>query len=245
MREFGDADFPLFSVFSVIFGPLRSLFSPISSFSFWTFCLFSCSFSVRRHAHVDFQLFSQKSCCHTEIEVADQTYCSIWSQLRTCLDSSLCYHTETEVADQTYCSIWSQYTDTGPSRPSLDSVRPGARWGTNLQVTGRSGCGKVGSHPVSATHGTDALPFDLRVLIGKCIRAPTVLFGESAGCRGIEIHALAAGCRGIEIHALAWNWLSPSPTLAKLCELIDRWPHLSYCYYYWCCCCCCCCCCWY
>ena len=26
-----------------------------------TFCLFLCSFSVRRHAHVDFQLFSQKS----------------------------------------------------------------------------------------------------------------------------------------------------------------------------------------
>ena len=38
-----------------------SLFSPISSFSFWTFCLFLCSFSVRQHAHVDFQLFSQKS----------------------------------------------------------------------------------------------------------------------------------------------------------------------------------------
>ena len=38
-----------------------SLFSPISSFSFWTFFLFLCSFSVRRHAHVDFQLFSQKS----------------------------------------------------------------------------------------------------------------------------------------------------------------------------------------
>ena len=38
-----------------------SLFSPISSFSFWTFCLFLCSFSVRRHAHIDFQLFLQKS----------------------------------------------------------------------------------------------------------------------------------------------------------------------------------------
>ena len=50
-----------FSVFSIIFGPIHSLFSPISSFSFWTFCLFLCSFSVRRHTHVDFQLFSQKS----------------------------------------------------------------------------------------------------------------------------------------------------------------------------------------
>ena len=29
-----DANFPLFSDFSVIFGPIRSLFFPISSFSF-------------------------------------------------------------------------------------------------------------------------------------------------------------------------------------------------------------------
>ena len=50
--------FRYFPFFSVIFGLIRS---PISSFSFWTFCLFLCPFSVRRHAHVDFQLFSQKS----------------------------------------------------------------------------------------------------------------------------------------------------------------------------------------
>ena len=67
-----DADFPLFSVFFRYFWPdlfsadpfpvfCYSLFSRISSFSFRTFCLFLCSFSVRRHAHVDFQLFSQKS----------------------------------------------------------------------------------------------------------------------------------------------------------------------------------------
>ena len=47
-----------FPFFSVIFGPICSVFSPISPFSF---CLFLCSFSVRRHAHVHFQLFSQKS----------------------------------------------------------------------------------------------------------------------------------------------------------------------------------------
>ena len=50
--------FCYFPFFSVIFGLIRS---PISFFSFWTFCLFLCSLSVRRHAHVDFQLFSQKS----------------------------------------------------------------------------------------------------------------------------------------------------------------------------------------
>ena len=54
--------FPLFLARSVLRRSVsRFLFSPISFFSFWTFCLFLCSFSVRRHAHVDFQLFSQKS----------------------------------------------------------------------------------------------------------------------------------------------------------------------------------------
>ena len=53
--------FPLFLAQTVLRRSISrfSLFSPISSF--WTFCLFLCSFSVRRHAHVDFQLFSQKS----------------------------------------------------------------------------------------------------------------------------------------------------------------------------------------
>ena len=52
-----DADFPFFPLFlawSVLYFLLFHL-------SFWTFYLFLCSFSVRRHAHVDFQLFSQKS----------------------------------------------------------------------------------------------------------------------------------------------------------------------------------------
>ena len=49
-----DADFPFFTFFSVIFGP-------ISAFSFLTFHLFLYSFSVRRHAHIDFQLCWQKS----------------------------------------------------------------------------------------------------------------------------------------------------------------------------------------
>ena len=50
--------FCYFLFFSVIFGLIRS---PVSSFSFLTFCLFLCSFSVRWHVHVEFQLFSQKS----------------------------------------------------------------------------------------------------------------------------------------------------------------------------------------
>ena len=51
-----DADFPLFLLFlarSVLYFLLFHL--SLSA------CLLLCSFSVRRHAHVDFQLFSQKS----------------------------------------------------------------------------------------------------------------------------------------------------------------------------------------
>ena len=52
----------IFRFFRYFLPDLFCLFSPISSFSFWTFCLFLCSFSVRRHhTHVDFRLFSQKS----------------------------------------------------------------------------------------------------------------------------------------------------------------------------------------
>ena len=35
-------------------------------------------------------------------------------------------HTEIEVADQTFDLIKSQYTDTGPTSPSIDPITPGA-----------------------------------------------------------------------------------------------------------------------
>ena len=42
------------------------------------------------------------------------------SQGRICLDNFTCCHTEIEVADQTFCLTQSQYTDTGPTSPSAD-----------------------------------------------------------------------------------------------------------------------------
>ena len=63
------------------------------------------------------------------------------SQGRVCPDNCTCCHTETEVADQTFFSlIQSQYTDTGPTSPSADPITPGAwqssHWSTNFEVTG-------------------------------------------------------------------------------------------------------------
>ena len=42
------------------------------------------------------------------------------SQGRICSDNFTCCHTETEVADQTFYLTQSQYTDTGPTSPSAD-----------------------------------------------------------------------------------------------------------------------------
>ena len=44
---------------------------------------------------------------------------------RICSDKFTCCHTEIEVADQTFDLSQSQYTDTGPTSPSADPVTPG------------------------------------------------------------------------------------------------------------------------
>ena len=48
------------------------------------------------------------------------------SQGRICSDNFTCCHTELEVADQTLRLIQSQYTDTGPTSSSTDLITPGA-----------------------------------------------------------------------------------------------------------------------
>ena len=55
---------------------------------------------------------------------------------RICTDNFTCCHTEIEVADQTFYLTQSQYTDTGPTSPSADPITPGAwqgsHWGANV-----------------------------------------------------------------------------------------------------------------
>ena len=62
------------------------------------------------------------------------------SQGRICSDKLTCCHTEMEVADQTFYLTQSQNTDTGPSSPSADPITPGAwqgsHWSANFEVTG-------------------------------------------------------------------------------------------------------------
>ena len=48
-----------------------------------------------------------------------------------CSDNFTCCHTETEVADQTFHPTQSQYTDTRPTSPSIDPIMPGAWQGSH------------------------------------------------------------------------------------------------------------------
>ena len=53
------------------------------------------------------------------------------SQRRICSDKFTCCHTETEVADQTFYLTHSQYTDIGPTGSSADPISPGAWQGSH------------------------------------------------------------------------------------------------------------------
>ena len=61
-------------------------------------------------------------------------------QVRVCSDDCTCCHTEIEVADQTFYLTQSQYTDTGLTSPSADPITPGAwqgsHWSANFEASG-------------------------------------------------------------------------------------------------------------
>ena len=102
--------------------------------------------------------------------LTSQQHASI-SQGRFCTDSSTCCHTEIEVADQTFYLTQSQYTDTGPISPSADPILPGAwqgsYWSANIWVTGmtwprKKSQRKWDSNPGSSVLEADALPLGQR-----------------------------------------------------------------------------------
>ena len=53
------------------------------------------------------------------------------SQGRICSDNFTYCHTEIDVADQTFYLTQSQYNDTGPTSPSADPITPGAWQGSH------------------------------------------------------------------------------------------------------------------
>ena len=69
------------------------------------------------------------------------------SQGRICSDKFTCCHTEIEVADQTFYLTQSQYTDTEQTSRSADPISQGAwqgsHWSANFEVTGMTRGGKI------------------------------------------------------------------------------------------------------
>ena len=62
--------------------------------------------------------------------LTSQQHASV-SQGRICTDNFTCCHTEMEAADQTFHLTQSQYTDTRPTSPSADPITPGAWQGSH------------------------------------------------------------------------------------------------------------------
>ena len=81
------------------------------------------------------------------------------SQRRICSDNFTCCHTEIEVAEQTFYLTQSQYTDTGPTSPNADPITPGAwqgsHWSANFEVTGMT---RPRKNPVASGIRTRDLP---------------------------------------------------------------------------------------
>ena len=62
--------------------------------------------------------------------ITSQQHASV-SQGRICSDNFTCCHTEIEAADQTFQLTQSQYTDTRPTSPSADPIMLGAWQGSH------------------------------------------------------------------------------------------------------------------
>ena len=66
--------------------------------------------------------------------LTSQQHASV-SQERICSDKFTCCHTEIEVAYQTFHLNQSQYTDTGLTSPSADPITPGVWQGSHWSAS--------------------------------------------------------------------------------------------------------------
>ena len=99
--------------------------------------------------------------------LTSQQHASV-SQGRICSDNFTCCHAEIEVADQTFYLTQSQSTDTGPTSPRADPITPGAwqgsHWSANFcydSTREKSQC-KRESNPGSSALEADAFPLGQR-----------------------------------------------------------------------------------
>ena len=93
--------------------------------------------------------------------LTSQQHASI-SQGRICIDNFPCCHTEIEVADQTFYLTQSQYTDTGPTRPSADPIVLGAWQGSHWSTKFKALYDSTTKNPVASGIRTPDLPLPRR-----------------------------------------------------------------------------------
>ena len=86
------------------------------------------------------------------------------SQGWICSDNFACCHTEIEVTDQTFHLIQSLYTDTRPTSASADPIPPGAwqgsHWSANCLVTGNDSTPEKSRRKRDSNPGSSALEAD-------------------------------------------------------------------------------------
>ena len=68
---------------------------------------------------------------HARAHARARTHTHTHTHTHTYLDNCACCHTEIEVADQTFHLTQSQYTDTKPASPNTDPITPGAWQGSH------------------------------------------------------------------------------------------------------------------
>ena len=116
--------------------------------------------------------------------LTSQQHASV-SQRRICSDNSTCCHTEIQVADQTFHLTQSQYTKSGQTRPSTDPMTPGAwqgsHWSANNLLVWEKSRRKQESNPGSSALEADALttrPMRRRLFGGECTVWVNCMKGE-------------------------------------------------------------------
>ena len=99
----------------------------------------ACFLKLLLRSAVSLAIFFVRFVCWLLACLMSQQHASA-SQGWICSDNVTCCHTEIEVADQTFHLTQSQYTDTGPTCRSTDPITPCARqgihWSANFKFTG-------------------------------------------------------------------------------------------------------------
>ena len=110
----------------------KNLHTATDRMSILTFSNAVC-FGVMHSGHLGSELTRRLVCLLVGC-LTSQQHASV-SQGRICSDNFTCCHTEIEAANQTFHLTQSQYTDTGPTSPSADPITPGSWQGSHWSAS--------------------------------------------------------------------------------------------------------------